>query len=148
MEENTLEATSEAKTKTLLAKAGIKCTLPRLAIIQLLSQKQPLNATEIFQELRSGDVSCTLGTVYRELSQMKQTGVVRKVKLMDRKACFELANSSRHYHMVNSDSGDIVEFEHKLIEEVSVEVAGKYGCEVSEIQLIIYAKPKSNAAAR
>jgi len=102
-----------------LKRAGLKVTLPRLRILELLEDgdKAHLSAEEIYRRLIDAGEEVGLATVYRVLTQFEQAGICIRHNFEEGHAVYELTPSDHHDHMVCLDTGDVIEFTDELIEE-------------------------------
>ena len=102
-----------------LKKAGLKVTLPRLRILELLEDgdKAHLSAEEIYRRLIDAGEEVGLATVYRVLTQFEQAGICIRHNFEEGHAVYELTPSDHHDHMVCLNTGDVIEFTDDIIEE-------------------------------
>ena len=126
-----------------LKKAGLKVTLPRLRIIELLEHddKAHLSAEEIYRELLGAGEEVGLATVYRVLTQFEQAGICIRRNFEEGHAVYELTPSDHHDHMVCLETGDVIEFTDDVIEERQKKLAEKEGYEIIDHNMVLYVKP-------
>ena len=95
-----------------LRKAGLKVTLPRLKILEILesSSTRHLSAEDIYRTLLDGNEDIGLATVYRVLTQFEAAGLVTRHHFEDGMAVFELNQGTHHDHIVCLDCGRVEEF--------------------------------------
>ena len=114
-----------------LKKAGLKVTLPRLRILELLEEDQAhLSAEDIYRKLIDAGEEVGLATVYRVLTQFEQAGICIRHNFEEGHAVYELTPSDHHDHMVCLDTGDVIEFTDDLIEERQKILATEHGYEI------------------
>lgn len=103
-----------------LRKAGLKITLPRLKILEILeSDKQRhMSAEDIYKELLDSGEEIGLATVYRVLTQFESAGLVTRHNFEGGHSIFELDDGEHHDHMVCVDSGEVIEFFSEEIERI------------------------------
>jgi Fur family ferric uptake transcriptional regulator len=131
---------------TELRKAGLKVTLPRLKILQLLESagQRHMSAEDVYKALMEADEDVGLATVYRVLTQFESAGLVVRHNFDGGHAVFELADSGHHDHMVCVDTGEVIEFMDAEIERRQREVVEQHGFELVEHNLVLYVrKPKT-----
>ncbi|MEI7709157.1 MAG: Fur family transcriptional regulator [bacterium] len=93
--------------KKILKDAGLKSTIPRLAILKILSElKNPMTAQEIHKKTKGVD----LVTLYRTLASFEEKQLVKKVNLQKDSVYYEL-NIDHHHHIVCTDCGTMEDFE-------------------------------------
>ncbi len=125
-----------------LKKVGLKVTVPRLRILQVLesSDKTHFSAEDVYKALLDIREDVSLATIYRVLTQFERAGLVNRHKFEEGHAVFELANSEHHDHMVCIDTGEIIEFQNELIEKAQNEIANAHGYELVDHTLVLYVK--------
>ena len=126
-----------------LKKAGLKVTLPRLRILELLENddKAHLSAEEIYRRLIDAGEEVGLATVYRVLTQFEQAGICIRHNFEEGHAIYELTPSDHHDHMVCLETGDVIEFTDDIIEERQKKLAKKEGYEIVDHSMVLYVKP-------
>ena len=125
-----------------LRKAGLKVTLPRLKILEILerSATRHLSAEEIYRSLIGSSEDIGLATVYRVLTQFEAAGLVARHHFEDGMAVFELAQGAHHDHIVCMDCGHVEEFVDTAIEARQEAIAQQHGFRISEHSLILYGR--------
>ncbi len=123
-----------------LRKAGLKVTLPRLKILEILagSATRHLSAEDIYRSLLESHEDIGLATVYRVLTQFEAAGLVTRHHFEDGMAVFELNQGTHHDHIVCLDCGRVEEFVDAGIEERQTAVARQLGFEIRDHALILY----------
>lgn len=126
-----------------LKKAGLKVTLPRLRILELLEDgdKAHLSAEEIYRRLIDAGEEVGLATVYRVLTQFEQAGICIRHNFEEGHAVYELTPSDHHDHMVCLDTGDVIEFTDDIIEERQKKLADEKGYEIIDHSMVLYVRP-------
>jgi len=128
-----------------LRKAGLKVTHPRMRILQLLEQRTPrqhMTAEDIYRQLLEQGDEIGLATVYRVLTQFEAAGLVLKHNFEGGHAVYELDRGGHHDHMVDVDTGKIIEFESEEIEALQRQIAEQYGYILEEHSLVLYVRKK------
>jgi len=133
-----------------LRNAGLKVTLPRVKILEMLetSPARHLSAEDIYRRLIELNEDVGLATVYRVLTQFESAGLVRRHNFEGGHAVFELERGPHHDHMVCLDTGKVIEFVSEEIEELQKRIAAKHGYTVEEHSLVLYVRPKDKPAKR
>lgn len=126
-----------------LRKAGLKVTLPRLKILEILAGngQRHLSAEDIYKELLDTGEDIGLATVYRVLTQFESAGLVTRHNFEGGHSVFEVDEGEHHDHMVCVETGDVVEFMNEEIERLQKEIARKHGYELIDHSLVLYVKP-------
>ncbi|MBD9482472.1 ferric iron uptake transcriptional regulator [Pseudomonas sp. PDM14] len=130
-----------------LRKAGLKVTLPRVKILQMLdsasSGQRHMSAEDVYKALMEAGEDVGLATVYRVLTQFEAAGLVERHNFDGGHAVFELADGGHHDHMVCVDTGDVIEFFDPEIEKLQKEIVKKHGFELVDHNLVLYVRQKS-----
>lgn len=123
-----------------LKKAGLKTTLPRLRILNILetSEDRHLAAEDVYKMLLDADEDIAFATVYRVLTQFEDAGLVVKHNFEGGRSVFELDDGKHHDHMVCAKCGEVTEFYDAEIEQRQASVAEKYGFQLQEHSLNLY----------
>lgn len=126
-----------------LKKAGLKVTLPRLRILELLEDKKEmhLSAEDIYKKLLEAGEDVGLATVYRVLTQFEQAGIVLKNNFEEGRAVYELHHDQHHDHMVCVKTGKIIEFHDEIIEQRQSDVAKDLGYDIVDHSMVLYVQP-------
>ena len=128
-----------------LRKAGLKVTIPRMRILSIL-ERQPaakhMTAEDIYRVLLEQGDDIGLATVYRVLTQFEAAGLVLKHHFEGGQAVYELNQGGHHDHMVDLDSGKVVEFHSPEIEALQQAIAAKHGYEIEDHSLVLYVRKK------
>ena len=127
-----------------LRNAGLKVTHPRMKILELLERIKPrhMTAEDIYRQLLDHGDEIGLATVYRVLTQFEAAGLVLKHNFEGGHAVYELDRGDHHDHMVDLDTGKVIEFQSPEIEKLQREVAAKHGYEIEEHSLVLYVRKK------
>jgi Fur family transcriptional regulator, ferric uptake regulator len=126
-----------------LRKAGLKITLPRLKILEILEAKKQLHlsAEDIYKELLEIGEDIGLATVYRVLTQFESAGLISRHNFEGGHSVFEINEGDHHDHMVCVETGDVIEFVNDEIEKLQHEIARKHNYELIDHNLVLYVKP-------
>ena len=127
-----------------LKKTGLKATLPRIRILEVLDstkdEEAHLSAEDIYKELLASGEDVGLATVYRVLTQFESAGIVKKHNFEEGHAVYEVISDEHHDHTVSLDDGTIYEFHDEVIEERQKEIAKARGFELVEHSMVLYVR--------
>ena len=125
-----------------LRKAGLKVTLPRLKILEILegSNTRHLSAEDIYRTLLESNEDIGLATVYRVLTQFEAAGLVTRHHFEDGMAVFEINQGVHHDHIVCMDCGVVEEFVDPEIETRQNAIAQRLGFKIEEHSLVLYGR--------
>ena len=123
-----------------LKKAGLKVTLPRMKILDLMESTsvRHQSAEDIYQALRDEGEEVGLATVYLVLTQFEAAGLVTRHHFEGGQAVFELNREGHHDHIVCVGCGKVEEFVDDIIEEQQAKIAENKGYEITDHSLILY----------
>ena len=125
-----------------LRRAGLKITVPRLKILEILASSQPrhMSAEDVYRRLLDSNEDIGLATVYRVLTQFESAGLVTRHHFAGGTAVFELNEGEHHDHIVCTDCGRVEEFTDDSIEEKQREIAARLGFEISDHSLTLHGR--------
>lgn len=123
-----------------LKKAGLKVTLPRLSVLQILEQAEQhhMSAEDVYRTLMKNGTEVGLATVYRVLTQFEEAGLVTRHHFDGGQAIFELDTGDNHDHIVCVKTGRVAEFKDPVIEKRLAEIATELGYSLSDHKIILY----------
>lgn len=128
-----------AKIEKLLFKNNIKLTDQRKLILKItLDSDDHPSAEEICQKAQKHDQSISMATVYRTIALLEQHGFIDKLNFNDGKARYESKDKKPHYHLIDIESGDIIEFESEEFEKLKNSIAKQLGYKIVEDKLTLY----------
>ena len=127
-----------------LRKAGLKVTLPRVKILEILRdpKHQHISAEDVYKLLLEIGEDIGLATVYRVLNQFDDAGILTRHHFEGGKSVFELTGGSHHDHLVCLKCGKVIEFEDEVIEAKQLEIAEKNGIKLTHHSLYLYGECK------
>ncbi len=123
-----------------LRKAGLKVTLPRLKVLEILevSDHRHMSAEDVYKALLDTGEEIGLATVYRVLTQFEGAGLVSRLSIDGGHAVFELEDGAHHDHLLCVKCNRIEEFMDEVIEERQHAIAKEKGFQMTEHSLYIY----------
>jgi len=123
-----------------LRKAGLKVTLPRMKILEILetNETRHMSAEDVYKVLLDAQEDIGLATVYRVLTQFEAAGLVTRHHFEGGHSVFELNEGHHHDHIVCVQCGSVVEFLDQTIERCQEQVANREGFRIRDHSLIIY----------
>jgi Fur family ferric uptake transcriptional regulator len=129
-----------------LKKAGLKATLPRLRILEILetSSARHMSAEDVYKALLSSGDDVGLATIYRVLTQFEGAGIVQRHNFDSGHAVFEMTQNDHHDHMVNVVTGEVIEFNCDEIERLQKEIVDRAGYVLEDHSLVLYVKSKGS----
>lgn len=130
-----------------LRSEGIRITRQRTAILQVLSYSSDHpDATEVHRRAKKIDDTVSLATVYRMLSTLQEKGLVRRHSFEGVPARFEPTSDEEHHdHIIDIESGRIIEFFSQEIEKLQHKLAEQHGYEIVGHKLELYCRKKTRS---
>jgi len=127
-----------------LRRAGLKVTLPRISILQLMTKNKQrhMSAEEVYKTLMENGEDVGLATVYRVLTQFEAAGLVVRHNFDGGHAVFELNDGDEHDHMVCIETGEVIEFTDHRIDQLRREIAEQHNFELVDHTLVLYVRKK------
>ncbi len=123
-----------------LKKAGLKATLPRIKILEMLedTKNRHMSAEDVYKALLESGEDVGLATVYRVLTQFEAAGLVSRHHFESGHSVFEMNEGSHHDHILCVKCGKIEEFVDDVIEDRQRAIAKKAGFAMTDHSLYIY----------
>ncbi len=127
-----------------LKQAGLKATLPRIRILEILeaSDQKHMSAEDVYKALIGAGEDVGLATVYRVLTQFETANIVKRHNFDSGHSVFELDKGEHHDHMVCLETDTVVEFHNEEIEQLQKKIAEEHGYELQDHSLVLYVTPK------
>ena len=127
-----------------LKKAGLKATLPRIKIMEVLEstaiqEEAHFSAEDIYKELITNGENIGLASVYRVLTQFEAAGMVKKHHFEGSHAVYEVVEEN-HEHMVDVESGKVLEFQDSDLIKRLNEIARNSGYQLVDHNLVLHVK--------
>ena len=118
---------------------GVKLTDQRKVIAQVMSQSSDHpDVDELYNRVSKIDPKISIATVYRTVKLFEESGIVEKHDFKGGKARYEQSPDEHHDHLIDINSGEIIEFVDKDIEKLQDQVAKKLGYKLIDHKLELY----------
>ena len=126
---------------------GLRLTELRKVIVRLLEEtifdtKFHPDVDEIYNRAIKIDKKISVATVYRTVKLLEENGIIDKHEFKAGKARYEVSTENHHDHLIDINSGEIIEFIDDDIEKLKKKIAKKYGYELIDHRLELYCKKK------
>jgi Fur family transcriptional regulator, ferric uptake regulator len=124
-----------------LRKAGLRITRQRRIILEILhgSEGHP-DAAQIFARAVALDNRISLATVYRTMRALEESGAIQRHAFEGGPARFEQAHNTHHDHLIDVETGEVIEFASERIEALQDEIAARLGYEIVHHRLELYGR--------
>lgn len=126
-----------------LQRSGLKITKQRKLILQVLTatSSHP-EAMDLFKEVRKVDKDISLSTVYRTMRALEEQGCIQRHSFAGGPARFEAIGQAHHDHLIDVDSGQIIEFHSTLLERLQKQISEELGYDLVSHRLELYGRAK------
>jgi Fur family transcriptional regulator, ferric uptake regulator len=126
-----------------LKSLGIRMTEQRKVILKVIADAADHpDANELYHRAYAIDGSVSLSTVYRTLRLLEQKGTIHRHAFDEGRARFENADSEHHDHLIDIDTGKVIEFRSEKIEKLQAEIAAELGFEIVRHKLELYGRKR------
>jgi Fur family transcriptional regulator, ferric uptake regulator len=126
--------------------AGVRITRPRKIILGILADAgDHPDALEIFRRAVEMDATISLSTVYRTMKLLEGIGAIHRHAFEGGPSRFEPAGGDHHDHLIDLDTGDVIEFHSDRIEELQKEIARSLGYDIVHHRLELYGRKRRKA---
>lgn len=128
--------------ESMAVAAGMRMTDQRRVIARVLSQAQDHpDVEEVYKRASNVDDAISIATVYRTVRLFEEAGILTRHDFGDGRARYEPAPEDHHDHLIDIQSGKVIEFTNDEIEKLQHEVAEKLGYRLVDHRLELYAVP-------
>ena len=118
---------------------GVRLTDQRKLIAKVMSETESHpDINELHRKVNKFDSKISIATVYRTVKLFEEAGIVAKHDFKGSKSRYEQAPEEHHDHLIDVNSGEIIEFVNEEIEELQKQVAGKLGYKLVDHRLELY----------
>ncbi|MGH0229430.1 Fur family transcriptional regulator [Sinorhizobium meliloti] len=129
----------------ILREGGVRVTRQRAAILKILAEAEDHpDASELHRRAKEIDATVSLSTVYRTLSALEQQGVVQRHAFENATARFETADAPHHDHLIDIETGAVIEFRSDKIEQLQAEIAADLGYDLVRHRLELYCRKRKD----
>ncbi len=126
-----------------LRQAGVRITRPRKVILDLLSEMEDHpDAMEIYRRAIACDPTISLSTVYRTMKLLEGFGAIQRHAFEGGPSRFEQAGGEHHDHLIDIETGDVIEFKSDRIEALQDEIARRLGYDIVHHRLELYGRKR------
>tara|TARA_B100000029_G_C17416117_1_gene902547 strand:- start:174 stop:575 length:402 start_codon:yes stop_codon:yes gene_type:complete len=122
---------------------GVKLTEQRKIIAKVMSKSRDHpDVDELYKRVSEIDSKISIATVYRTVKLFEESGILAKHDFKGGKARYEEISESHHDHLIDVNTGEIIEFVNEDIEKLQKTVADKLGYRLIDHKLELYGKKK------
>lgn len=122
--------------------AGLKMTGQRRVILNVLTASEDHPSVDtVYQRAREIDASISIATVYRTLHLLDEMNLVQRHDFNENYSRFEV-NLEHHHHLIDLETGQVLEFQNEDLEELKVRIAEELDYELVDHRLELYGRKK------
>lgn len=134
--------TTLSRIEQLCIDRGMKMTGQRRVIAQVLSEASDHpDVEEVHRRSAEVDSKISIATVYRTVRMFEEAGILEKHDFGDGRSRYEEVTDEHHDHLIDINTGRVIEFQSSAIEELQEEVAKKHGFRLIGHRLELYGVP-------
>ena len=122
---------------------GVRLTDQRKVIAQVMADsKDHPDVDELHKRISEVDKKISIATVYRTVKLLEEAFIINRHEFKEGKSRYEAATETHHDHLIDINSGEIVEFVDDEIEILKTKIASKFGYDLIDHRLELYGKKK------
>jgi Fur family transcriptional regulator, ferric uptake regulator len=126
-------------------KNGVRLTEQRKLVAKIMSESDDHpDVDELHKRISKVDSKISIATVYRTVKLFEESGIVAKHDFKGNKSRYEQAPEEHHDHLIDINTGDIIEFVNEDIEKLQKQVAEKLGYKLVDHRLELYGSKIKN----
>ncbi len=139
----------ESRIERLCVDKGLKMTGQRRVIARVLSDAEDHpDVEELYRRAAALDDRISIATVYRTVRLLEENGILARRDFGGGRARYEPTEHGRHYHLIDVDTGRVIEFEDEEHDALMASIAARLGFDLVSLRLELYGrKPVAAAAA-
>ena len=143
------EAYMLSRLEQLCLDRGLKMTDQRRVISRVLSAATDHpDVEQVYRRAADIDAKISIATVYRTVRLLEDAGVIERLDFGDGRARFEETREEHHHHLINVQTGEVIEFNSDELEAVKQRIARELGYELLGHRLELYGVPLKGAPQR
>ena len=133
----------------LCAEKGLKMTAQRRVIARVLSEaKDHPDVEELYRRASALDDAISIATVYRTVRLFEEANILERHDFRDGRSRYEEVTDEHHDHLIDIETGDVIEFQNEEIEKIQKEIAASLGYELVDHRLELYCVSKKKSRKR
>ena len=126
----------------LCLEKGMRMTDQRRVIARVLSESHDHpDVEEVYNRSTKVDPRISIATVYRTVRLFEEAGILERHDFRDGRSRYELLSDDHHDHLIDLDSGEVVEFQNEEVEKLQEEIAEKLGYKLVDHRMELYGVP-------
>ncbi len=128
---------------------GLKMTGQRRTIARVLSDSEDHpDVEELYRRAAVIDSRVSIATVYRTVRLLEEKGILARRDFGEGRSRYDPTDRGHHHHLIDVDTGRVIEFEDPAHERIAAEIAARLGFELVDVRLQLFARRSAPPAAR
>ena len=145
---NVVDQGTASQIERLCVERGLKMTGQRRVIARVLSEAQDHpDVEEVYRRAANLDSRISVATVYRTVRLLEERGILERRDFGGARARYEASEHGHHYHLIDVESGRVIEFEDAEHEQLMRQIAARLGFDLVSHRLELFARPRRQAEA-
>lgn len=133
---------TETRLEEICKQKNLKITDQRRVIARVLADlSDHPDVEQVYQRASEIDPKISLATVYRTMRVLEEAEVIEKLDFGDGRARYEENRDDHHHHLINVETGQVVEFRNEELEQLKERIAEELGFELVDHRLELYGRP-------
>lgn len=129
--------------ESLCAERGLRMTDQRRVIAKVMSDAEDHpDVEELYRRAVQADPRISIATVYRTVRLFEEAGIVERHDFRDGRSRYEPATDEHHDHLIDLESGEVIEFQNERIEQLQEEIAAELGYELVDHRMELYGRKR------
>lgn len=139
----------ESRIERLCVERGLKMTGQRRVIARVLSDAEDHpDVEELYRRAASLDARISIATVYRTVRLLEEKGILERRDFGGGRARYEPSESGRHYHLIDVETGKVIEFEDAAHDRLMDTITARLGFDLVSVRMEIFARKHTTTADR
>ncbi|MGI9383021.1 MAG: Fur family transcriptional regulator [Methyloligellaceae bacterium] len=139
------KSTQQSRLERLCAESGMRMTEQCRVIARVLSDAADHpDVEEVYRRASALDSNISLSTVYRTVRLFEEMGILERHEFGDGRARYEQAARDHHDHLIDLNSGQVIEFRNEQIERLQELIANELGYKLIDHRLELFGVPLRN----
>lgn len=128
--------------ETLCLEKGMRMTDQRRVIAKVLTDAEDHpDVEEVYRRSTAVDSGISIATVYRTVRLFEEAGILERHDFRDGRSRYETATEDHHDHLIDIESGEVLEFHNDEIEKLQEEIARRLGYRLVDHRMELYGVP-------
>jgi Fur family ferric uptake transcriptional regulator len=138
----------ESRIERLCVERGLKMTGQRRVIAQVLSEASDHpDVEELYRRATALDARISIATVYRTVRLLEEKGILERRDFGGGRARYEPTEHGHHYHLIDVETGKVIEFQDPEYERLMQTMAGRLGFDLVSLRLELFGRRSDPAPA-